>query len=611
MYLANFRSWLPAMALTILSLCASGAVGITSTQKVGGGTSVFVEVNDLRNRPLPGYVDLVPYDNATGTAKRLSLKDGKVLSPVVPGKYQARVFVYDWDLPIMVHIEDITLQEGGLANVGVQLTEGMGDSLPLRAFDQDFDLVLDRVELAAKTNPMNPSSFPGAEPVPFDSPVLEKKAGWYKGDLHVRSVHGGGVESVAELVARAEKSGLDFIAITDRNTLESVYDANFHSNKVVLIPAMEWGDDERGVALIYGPRTLPAKPSGFKDDQGVCQRVQAQGGIFAIAHPCLDKAPWQRGLGFVNAVQVWCRDWRAMPGITLNSLMDEYQRRVDGNLVYSISLAANTQNLSANGQAAMFWDYELTRGLKAAAIAGSMSANPKVPLGQPMTWVYAQEKSARGILHGLRLGRTMVTAGPDAPFIEFLADANTSKRTINVDLEKGIKKEAVNVNRPDVGLGGVVPLGINVNLMVQVKNANGAKVEILRNGWPIISKKIETDKVDVLQVTERPSSYAVYRARVIRAPQGPGVGPIDILAMTSPIYAQDIIPIDPTKKDPLDVWVKVGNSGLPPAKVSERIEEGGQTRVRFEQGAPIPPVEQDTFEGPQGERVVELKPKPL
>jgi len=599
------------MALTILSLCASGAVGITSTQKVGGGTSVFVEVNDLRNRPLPGYVDLVPYDNATGTAKRLSLKDGKVLSPVVPGKYQARVFVYDWDLPIMVHIEDITLQEGGLANVGVQLTEGMGDSLPLRAFDQDFDLVLDRVELAAKTNPMNPSSFPGAEPVPFDSPVLEKKAGWYKGDLHVRSVHGGGVESVAELVARAEKSGLDFIAITDRNTLESVYDANFHSNKVVLIPAMEWGDDERGVALIYGPRTLPAKPSGFKDDQGVCQRVQAQGGIFAIAHPCLDKAPWQRGLGFVNAVQVWCRDWRAMPGITLNSLMDEYQRRVDGNLVYSISLAANTQNLSANGQAAMFWDYELTRGLKAAAIAGSMSANPKVPLGQPMTWVYAQEKSARGILHGLRLGRTMVTAGPDAPFIEFLADANTSKRTINVDLEKGIKKEAVNVNRPDVGLGGVVPLGINVNLMVQVKNANGAKVEILRNGWPIISKKIETDKVDVLQVTERPSSYAVYRARVIRAPQGPGVGPIDILAMTSPIYAQDIIPIDPTKKDPLDVWVKVGKSGLPPAKVSERIEEGGQTRVRFEQGAPIPPVEQDTFEVPQGERVVELKPKPL
>ncbi|HRI89796.1 MAG TPA: CehA/McbA family metallohydrolase, partial [Candidatus Hydrogenedentes bacterium] len=435
--------------------------------------------------------------------------------------------------------------------------------------------------------------------------------GWYKGDLHVRSVHGGGVESVAELVARAEKSGLDFIAITDRNTLESVYDANFHSNKVVLIPAMEWGDDERGVALIYGPRTLPAKPSGFKDDQGVCQRVQAQGGIFAIAHPCLDKAPWQRGLGFVNAVQVWCRDWRAMPGITLNSLMDEYQRRVDDNLVYSISLAANTQNLSANGQAAMFWDYELTRGLKAAAIAGSMSANPKVPLGQPMTWVYAQEKSARGILHGLRLGRTMVTAGPDAPFIEFLADANTSKRTINVDLEKGIKKEAVNVNRPDVGLGGVVPLGINVNLMVQVKNANGAKVEILRNGWPIISKKIETDKVDVLQVTERPSSYAVYRARVIRAPQGPGVGPIDILAMTSPIYAQDIIPIDPTKKDPLDVWVKVGNSGLPPAKVSERIEEGGQTRVRFEQGAPIPPVEQDTFEVPQGERVVELKPKPL
>ncbi len=81
--------------------------------------------------------------------------------------------------------------------------------------------------------------------------------------------------------------------------------------------------------------------------------------------------------------------------------------------------------------------------------------------------------------------------------------------------------------------------------------------------------------------------------------------------MTSPIYAQDIIPIDASKKDPLDVWVKMENKSLPPANVTERVEEGGQTRVRFEQGAPIPQVQPDTFEIPKGEKVHELKPKPL
>ncbi|MDZ4858436.1 MAG: CehA/McbA family metallohydrolase, partial [Candidatus Hydrogenedentes bacterium] len=419
----------------IAVISANAAVGISSKKKVDGGasTSIFIEATDAQQRPLPGYVDLVPIEAGKGI-KRLNLEKGKVLAPVAAGKYQARIFVFDWDLPLMAHIEDVTVTQGNLSNVSFELRKEYG-GLPLRAFDRDFDLVLDLVELMANTNPANPSDFPGAEPVPFDSPVLERKAGWYKGDLHVKSLHGGGAESVAQLVQRAEKSGLDFIAITDRNTMDACFDAGVHSKKVVLIPAMEWGDDERGVALVYGPRTLPAKPGSFKDDQGVCQRVQAQGGIFVVAHPCFEKGTWQRGLGFVNGIEVWCRDFRKVPGTSLDKLLDEYQRRVDGDLVYSISMAANSPNLSANGQAAMFWDYELTRGLKAACIAGSMSSHPDVPMGQPLTYVYAPEKSVNGILNGLRLGRTVITAGPDAPFIEFLANANTHTRAIR-DVEK-------------------------------------------------------------------------------------------------------------------------------------------------------------------------------
>lgn len=609
MYILSVR-----LALTVALCCLAGAAEKKDASPPPAGPStgtVFAEVTDVLQRALPGYVLLYRIDTPAEPL-RMDLQGGKALQEVPPGKYQAHVYVYDWDLPILCDLQDVSVSAGQTALVSYELTQGVGDGAPLRAFDQDFDLVLDEVELKAKTDPRSPISFPNAEPLPFDSPVLEKKAGWYKGDLHVKSIHGGGAESVAELVKRAEKTGLDFIAITDRNTLDACFEADFRSNKVVLIPAMEWGDEKRGVALIYGPSTRPAPASNPKDDQGVCQRVQAQGGIFAVAHPCFPTAPWQRGTRYVNAIEVWCRDYRAVPGITLDQLMDEYRRRENGNLIYSISFAATEHSLSANGQATMFWDYELTRGLKAACIAGSMSSSPKVPMGQPLTYVYAPEKSVRGILQGLRIGRTVVTAGPDAPFIDFVADAQTKPRTVNVDLTKNeLPKQTVEVGKPDVSVGGIVPLGLLVDFTVQVKNAKGMKVEVLRNGWPIISKKIDTDKVDVLRISDTPTSYAVYRARVVRTPAVKGFGPLDVMSMTSPIYAQDIVPIDPTRKDPLNIWVKIKDDGLQPAKVSERVEEGGKTRVRLEPGGPVQPVVPDTFEIPQGAKVREIKPTPL
>lgn len=611
------------LAITMLCLAsetpAQDSVELSSKGRAGGAeaSSLFVEVTDILQQTLPGYVEVFPVDQPGGTAVRLTLENGKATRPLPPGRYQAFVWVYDWDLPILCDIQDVTVTPGDTAMVSYELTQGVVKdgvpvSRPLRSFDQDYDLALDEVELKANTDPRSPISFPNAEPLPFDSPVLDKKAGWYKGDLHVKSIHGEGSESVAELVKRAEKSGLDFIAITDRNTLKACYDADFTSNKVVLIPAMEWGDEKRGVALIYGPSTRPNPPSNVKDDQGVCQLVQAQGGIFAVAHPCFPTAPWQRGLRYVNAIEVWCRDYRAVPGIVVDQLLDEYKRRENGNLIYSISLAASTPDLSANGQATTFWDYELTRGLKAACIAGSLSSNPKVPMGEPLTYVYAREKSVRGILEGLRIGRTVVAAGPNAPFIEFVADAQTKQRTLNVDLtQRDIPKQTATVGQPDVGVGGIVPLGLMVDFTVQVQNAKGMKIEVLRNGWSIMSKLVESDKVELFRISDTPTSYASYRARLVRTPSKKGFGPLDIVTMTSPIYAQDIVPIDPSKENPYDVWIKIKDTGLPPAKVSERVDEGGKTRVRLEPGAPGPTAAaDDTFQIPEGAKVRELKPTP-
>ncbi|MCC6797213.1 MAG: CehA/McbA family metallohydrolase [Candidatus Hydrogenedentes bacterium] len=604
----------PHVAYIMLLLACSplALAGAPAMNRSENASSVFVEATNIVKQALPGYVNLISLDNLNTPPVRLELEKGKALRPMPPGKYKAYIHIYDWDLPILCDIQDITVTQGGTSLISYELTQGV--DVPLRNFDQDFDLVLDELELKVNTDPASPISFPNAEPLPFDSPILNKSSGWYKGDLHVRSVHGGGVESVAELVKRAERSGLDYIAITDRNTMEACYQADFKSDKVVLMPAMEWGDEKRGVALIYGPSTKPAPPSNFKEDQGVCQLVQAQGGIFAVAHPCFQTAPWQRGLRYVNAIEVWCREYRKVPGIALDKLSDDYRKRDEnGNLVYSMSLAASALELSANGQANMFWDYETTRGLKAACIAGSLSSSPKVPMGQPLTYIYAKEKSVRGLLEGLRLGRTVVASGLDAPFIDFVADAQTKPRTLNVDLTAAeVPKQTVAVGRPDVSIGGIVPLGLLVDFTVQVKNAKGMKLEVLRNGWSILSKKVESDKAEVFRISDTPTSYSVYRARLSKTPTEKGIGPLEMVSMTAPIYAQDIIPIDPTKKDPFDIWIKIKNDGLAPAKVSERVEEGGKTRVRLETGAaPEPVASSEALPVPPNANVKEIKPRSL
>ncbi|NUM56406.1 MAG: CehA/McbA family metallohydrolase [Candidatus Hydrogenedentes bacterium] len=616
-----YARWLTV--LTIATVCYAGethaqAGAGQSANPAAEGTHLFVEVTDILQQTLPGHVVAVRTDEAGAKPIRLDLENGKQRRPVPPGNYRAYVYIYDWDLPLLCDIQDVTVPPGGTGMVSYVLTqgvtkEGMPVTRPLRSFDQDYDLVLDEVEMKANTDPSSPISFPNAEPLPFDSPVLDKKPGWYKGDLHVRSIHGGGAESVADLVRRAEKSGLDFIAITDRNTLKACFDADFKSDKVVLIPAMEWGDEKRGVALIYGPSTRPAPPSNLIGDQGVCQLVQAQGGIFAVAHPCFPNAPWQRGLRYVNAIEVWCRDFRGVPGARLDQLMDEYKRREDGNLIHSLSLAASKSELSANAQAAMFWDYELTRGLKAVCIAGSLSSSPKVPMGQPLTYIYAREKSVRGLLEGLRIGRTVVAAGPEAPFIEFVADAQTKPRSLNVDLTTNdLPKQTATVGQPDIGIGGIVPLGLLVDFTVQVKNAKGMKIEVLRNGWSILSKPVESDKVELFRISDTPTSYAVYRARLVRTPTRKGLGPLDIVTMTSPIYAQDIIPIDPTKENPYDVWIRINDKGLSPVNVSERVEEDGRTRVRLEPGAPgQTAAANDSLAIPPDAKVKEIKPRRL
>lgn len=508
---------------TVVCLAAVAAQ-VTFPARADDG-AIDINVTDVLGADLPCRIDL--HDAQSRIIKVFDVPKGTLQAEAPSGHYKAFVYVYYLGLPVLIDIKEVAIEKGQTAFVLANLVEGTGE-LPLLGFDKDADLALDRVELAAGTDENDVKSIPGRLTIPFEETVFDKSEGWYRGELHAHSTYGIGKESVKDLVKRAEKAKLDFLAITDRNTMAACLDEGFKSKSVVLIPAMEWGDNERGVALIYGPATVPWNTTSNAEAQRIVAMVQAQGGFYAIAHPCFPTAPWQWGLSYVNGIEVWCRDWRSVPPMRLEQLNEDMQERVEGKLVHSIAFAAASPMVSANGQASIFYDCELTRGLKASVIAGSSTAHRNVPMAEPMTCVFALEKSLRGILDGMRRGRTYVTSGPDGPELRFSADV-------------------LQDNEMDVTMGGVIPFDVPTRFVAAVKNAKGAELQIMRNGRPIISKTIESQSFS-MHFDQAPKAYAEYRMRVISAPDSAGFGVVSVLAMSSPIYAQNVDVPDPAVK---------------------------------------------------------------
>ena len=82
--------------------------------------------------------------------------------------------------------------------------------------------------MTAETTPLSaglrPPPAPPEPPPPRDRPprrALPARPGhrWLAGDLHTHTVHSDGALTVAELAALAAGRGLDFIAVTDHNTV--------------------------------------------------------------------------------------------------------------------------------------------------------------------------------------------------------------------------------------------------------------------------------------------------------------------------------------------------------------------------------------------------------
>ncbi|MFG2771086.1 CehA/McbA family metallohydrolase [Streptomyces sp. NPDC048350] len=206
--------------------------------------------------------------------------------------------------------------------------------------------------------------------------VAGRGPGWYRGDLHLHSVHSDGQRTVDEIVAAARQEGLDFIATSDHNTSSTgvTWRGNIPTDLLVV--------NAEEVTTRHGHWLAVGLPQGEWVDwrygdqgafEGHARRVHSLGGLTIAAHP-LTPAPgsfWEFGLDRVDALEVWNGPW------TLD----------------------DAANIAA-------WHVMLCLGKRVAAVGNSDAHSPADAVGRPHNVVYADSLSTPAVLDALRLGRS-------------------------------------------------------------------------------------------------------------------------------------------------------------------------------------------------------------
>jgi PHP domain len=221
-----------------------------------------------------------------------------------------------------------------------------------------------------------------APPVPGSRPArrwLPAAAGltWLAGDLHAHTFHSDGVMSVAELAAHAVERGLDFVAVTDHNTVSHHASLELASSRygVTLLPGQEVTTDF-GHAGVLGD-------TGWVDFREPAPSwlsfAESHGGLMSINHPFAGPTSWIHPMPrHPPLLEVWHWSWLDLSWTTPLSWWQA-------------------------------WDPS------AIPVGGSDWHRPgsDAPLGTPTTWVLCADTSVRGVLDGLRAGRVAISASRD------------------------------------------------------------------------------------------------------------------------------------------------------------------------------------------------------
>lgn len=259
-------------------------------------------------------------------------------------------------------------------------------------------------EFDAAPRPPSPvGECPGTSPSPLVEPA------WVRGDLHCHSHHSEAQGSLSDLLAAARAQGLDFLAVTEHNTISHLVEmaARPMPPSPVVIPAVEI-TTYHGHANAFGIRAWPDfRCRSAADMAALRAALQAEGVLFSINHPKTAGPPWEwGGEDQADAIEVWQQPWPLF-----------------------------------NYQSLLLWDRLLREGRRIVALGGSDKHQDAFDgslgfheVGRPATWLYAGGLSVASLLAALRAGHAFISAGPAGPRLELDGEAAKGRAMMGDEL---------------------------------------------------------------------------------------------------------------------------------------------------------------------------------
>lgn len=304
--------------------------------------------------------------------------------------------------------------------------------------------------------------------------TLKKNEQWYRGDFHSHTGHSDafgcedlegnrGPCQVYQIVESAKKNKLDFVSITDHNTV------SHHQDMMVIQPLFKdllliRGQEVTtfyGHSNVYGTSIPLDFRVGFEGHtfEQIQQEAEEAGALLSINHPGRETGANCTGCG-----------WSA--------------ENTDYNKLEVVEIVNGT-NVENEIAGIPFWHNLLNKGYKITGIGGSdvhsAGFGDSQP-GTPTTMVYAKELSEKAILDAVRKGKvylkTRSSNGPDISFHIISEDKNWSMgETIDLNSMKSNSLE----------------------VMIEYSHSEKQQLELILNGEPF--------KPDINEYKENDHTY--------------------------------------------------------------------------------------------------------
>jgi hypothetical protein len=304
---------------------------------------------------------------------------------------------------------------------------------------------------------------PAWEPAVLNPP-LRSGAAWYRGDLHMHTAHSDGSCPNSSgrrvpcplflTVQGAAKRGLDFIAITDHNTVShanAMRELQPYFDQLLLIPGREITTFS-GHANLFGttaPVDFRVGSAAVPDWNSLLRTIAPLHGVISINHAIRPSGEICMGCG-----------WTAKPP-------------ADMDLVQAIEIV-NGSDAGTPFSAVSLWDQQLAAGHRLTGIGGSDNHNafqdaPGIgsnPTGVPTTVVHAPALSMPAILDGIRAGHVFI-------------DVDGSRdRMLELNATSG-------ANQASMGDEIHAAASVQVKFDAHVAHVAGAHLVILLDGKPL------------------------------------------------------------------------------------------------------------------------------